>query len=138
MNADMRFRMQKVMHHLKIRGAIVPVVNFGATISWPLILIGIVLGGSRTLIMLGVLLFSLTVIFQLVTLPVEFNASSRCIKGFLVIRIFFMMMRFPEQERFLRQRHLLMLQQRLLLFYSFCVSFYCLATAGMIKRYDRN
>ena len=103
---------------LKIRGAIVPVVNFGATISWPLILIGIVLGGSRTLIMLGVLLFSLTVIFQLV--------------------IFFMMMRFPEQERFLRQRHLLMLQQRLLLFYSFCVSFYCLATAGMIKRYDRN
>ena len=118
---------------LKIRGAIVPVVNFGATISWPLILIGIVLGGSRTLIMLGVLLFSLTVIFQLVTLPVEFNASSRAL-----IRIFFMMMRFPEQERFLRQRHLLMLQQRLLLFYSFCVSFYCLATAGMIKRYDRN
>ena len=65
---------------LKIRGAIVPVVNFGATISWPLILIGIVLGGSRTLIMLGVLLFSLTVIFQLVTLPVEFNASSRALK----------------------------------------------------------
>ena len=65
---------------LKIRGAIVPVVNFGATISWPLILIGIVLEGSRTLIMLGVLLFSLTVIFQLVTLPVEFNASSRALK----------------------------------------------------------
>ena len=65
---------------LKIRGAIVPVVNFGATISWPLILIGIVLGGSHTLIMLGVLLFSLTVIFQLVTLPVEFNASSRALK----------------------------------------------------------
>ena len=61
---------------LKIRGAIVPVVNFGASISWPLILIGIILGGSHTLIMLGVLLFSLTVIFQLVTLPVEFNASS--------------------------------------------------------------
>ena len=40
----------------------------------------IVLGGSRTLIMLGVLLFSLTVIFQLVTLPVEFNASSRALK----------------------------------------------------------
>lgn len=58
--------------------------------------------------------------------------------AFTLIRIFFMMMRFPEQERFLRQRHLLMLQQRLLLFYSFCVSFYCLATAGMIKRYDRN
>lgn len=85
---------------LKIRGAIVPVVNFGATISWPLILIGIVLGGSRTLIMLGVLLFSLTVIFQLVTLPVEFNASSRALR-FLVIRIFFMMMRFPEQEKVL-------------------------------------
>ena len=65
---------------LKIRGAIVPVVNFGASISWPLILIGIILGGSHTLIMLGVLLFSLTVIFQLVTLPVEFNASSRALK----------------------------------------------------------
>ena len=59
---------------LKIRGAIVPVVNFGATISWPLILIGIVLGGSRTLIMLGVLLFSLTVIFQLVTLKILGNS----------------------------------------------------------------
>ena len=64
---------------LKIRGAIVPVVNFGASISWPLILIGIILGGSHTLIMLGVLLFSLTVIFQLVTLPVEFNASNRAL-----------------------------------------------------------
>lgn len=64
---------------LRIRGAIVPVVNFGATISWPLILIGILLGGSHTLIMLGILLFSFTVVFQLVTLPVEFNASSRAL-----------------------------------------------------------
>ncbi len=65
---------------LRIRGAIVPVVNFGSTISWPLILIGILLGGNYTLIMLGILLFSLTVVFQLVTLPVEFNASSRALK----------------------------------------------------------
>lgn len=64
---------------LKIRGAIVPVVNFGAHFL-AAYLIGIILGGSHTLIMLGVLLFSLTVIFQLVTLSVEFNASSRALK----------------------------------------------------------
>lgn len=65
---------------LTVRGAIVPVVNFGSVISWPLIIAGVVLGGSRTLIMLGILLFSLTVLFQLVTLPVEFNASGRALR----------------------------------------------------------
>lgn len=65
---------------LKIRGALVPVVNFGSAISWPLILIGLLLAGSQTLINLGIILFSTAVLFQLVTLPVEFNASRRAIQ----------------------------------------------------------
>lgn len=63
---------------LRIRAALVPVANFGAQISWPLILIGFFLGGS-SLVTLGIMLFSLAVLFQLVTLPVEYNASSRAV-----------------------------------------------------------
>lgn len=62
---------------LKLRSALVPVASFGANISWPLILVGLLFGGNGTLIQLGILLFSLAVAFQLVTLPVEFNASKR-------------------------------------------------------------
>lgn len=64
---------------LKFRGALVPVANFGSMISWPIIIIGLLLGGSQTLINVGILLFSLAVLFQLVTLPVEFNASKRAV-----------------------------------------------------------
>ncbi len=64
---------------LKIRGALVPVANFGSVISWPMILIGLFLGGFQSLIDLGILLFSAAVLFQLITLPVEFNASRRAI-----------------------------------------------------------
>ena len=66
---------------LRVRGALVPVANFGAQISWPLILIGLLFssGSSSMLITLGILMFSLSVLFQLVTLPVEFNASSRAV-----------------------------------------------------------
>lgn len=64
---------------LKIRGALVPVVNFGSTISWPLILIGLLFAKSQTLIYLGIFLFAFAVLFQIVTLPVEFNASRRAI-----------------------------------------------------------
>ena len=66
---------------LKFRGALVPVANFGSQISWPLILIGLLFssGSSSMLITLGILMFSLSVLFQLVTLPVEFNASSRAV-----------------------------------------------------------
>ena len=66
---------------LRVRGALVPVANFGAQISWPLILIGILFssGSSSMLITLGILMFSLSVLFQLVTLPVEFKASSRAV-----------------------------------------------------------
>lgn len=66
---------------LKLRGALVPVASFGAQIAWPLILIGFLMsrGSSSPLITFGILLFSLSVLFQLVTLPVEFNASSRAL-----------------------------------------------------------
>ncbi len=70
---------QKSYVPLRLRSAIVPVANFGAMISWPLILIGILIGGSQTLITIGILMFSLAVLFQLVTLPVEFNASKRAV-----------------------------------------------------------
>lgn len=68
---------------LQIRGALVPVANFGSTLSWPLILIGIFLNGqmSALLINLGILLFSGAVLFQLITLPVEFNASNRAVRA---------------------------------------------------------
>lgn len=65
---------------LKIRGAFVPIANFGATISWPLILLGIIFGYSQTLIYLGIIMFAAAVLFQIITLPVEFNASSRAVR----------------------------------------------------------
>lgn len=67
---------------LSIRGALVPVANFGAQISWPLILIGLFMRGdmSAFLINAGIILFIFAVAFQIVTLPVEFNASSRALR----------------------------------------------------------
>lgn len=67
---------------IRWRGALVPVANFGSTIAWPLILIGLFITGesSSLLINLGILAFSAAVLFQLVTLPVEFNASNRAIR----------------------------------------------------------
>lgn len=67
---------------LSIRGALVPVANFGSALSWPLILIGLLMNSqmSALLINLGILLFSAAVLFQIVTLPVEFNASGRAVK----------------------------------------------------------
>lgn len=64
---------------LRFRAALVPVANFGATISWPIIILGVVFGYSQSLINIGIILFSSVVIFQLVTLPVEFNASRRAV-----------------------------------------------------------
>lgn len=64
---------------LNFRSAIVPVANIGSTLSWPLFLAGLILS-ARPLLTAGILLFSLAVLFQLVTLPVEFNASSRALK----------------------------------------------------------
>ena len=64
---------------LNLRSAIVPVANIGSTLSWPLFLAGMILS-IRPLLTLGILLFNFAVLFQLVTLPVEFNASSRALK----------------------------------------------------------
>lgn len=66
---------------IKVRNAILPVANFGSTLSWPLVFLGILLGGSFLfLIDVGILLFSAVVLFQFVTLPVEFNASRRAVQ----------------------------------------------------------
>ncbi len=65
---------------LTIRSAIVPAANIGSTLAWPLFLLGLILS-ARPLLTLGIALFSLAVLFQLVTLPVEINASSRALKA---------------------------------------------------------
>ena len=64
---------------LNLRSAIVPVANIGSTLSWPLFLAGLIFS-IRPLLTLGIILFTFAVLFQLVTLPVEFNASSRALK----------------------------------------------------------
>lgn len=68
---------------LRLRSAIVPAANIGARLSWPLILIGLLIGtrNSSFFITAGILLFSLSVLFQLVTLPVEFDASNRAVRA---------------------------------------------------------
>ena len=68
---------------LVVRNAIVPLANVGTRISWILIIIGILIGGSSSqfIINLGIWFFSLAVLFQIVTLPVEFNASKRAISA---------------------------------------------------------
>lgn len=63
---------------LKIRTALLPLAQIGSQALWPLFMIGILLSLPQ-LINVGILFFSFSVIFQLVTLPVEFNASSRAI-----------------------------------------------------------
>ncbi|MBP9999994.1 MAG: zinc metallopeptidase [Clostridiales bacterium] len=73
-----------IQHHkgyvpLSFRSTIVPVANIGSQLSWPLFLAGLILS-FRPLLLAGIILFSLAVLFQLVTLPVEFNASSRALQ----------------------------------------------------------
>ena len=64
---------------LRLRHYLVPVVNFGNRLSMPLFVIGLLLGAYNTLVPIGIFLFSFAVVFQFVTLPVEFNASSRAV-----------------------------------------------------------
>ncbi len=64
---------------LQLRSALVPVANFGSMAAWPIILVGLFLGGSPTLINIGIILFTAAVLFQIITLPVELNASKRAI-----------------------------------------------------------
>lgn len=64
---------------IKIRNSIVPVVNVCTSLSMPMFLLGLILGATG-LTTLGIILFSGALVFQVVTLPVEFNASSRALK----------------------------------------------------------
>lgn len=64
---------------LSVRSALVPVANFGSTASWFFIIAGMFLGGFQILINVGIVLFAAAVFFQIVTLPVEFNASRRAL-----------------------------------------------------------
>ena len=70
---------------IKLRAAIIPVTNFGSKLAMPLILLGLLLTFmgefSYTLVYLGIACFGLSLVFQLVTLPVEFNASRRAMEA---------------------------------------------------------
>ena len=64
---------------LRIRSAIVPAANIGSRLGIPIVLVGVLFGYNYLLIQIGIWIFSLAVLFQVVTLPVEFNASSRAL-----------------------------------------------------------
>lgn len=70
---------------IKLRAAIIPVTNIGSKLAMPLILIGLLVNAlgsfSQTAIDLGIACFALSLIFQLITLPVEFNASRRALQA---------------------------------------------------------
>lgn len=76
---------------IKLRAAIIPITNFGSKLAMPLILLGVLLSYlgnfSYTLVYLGIACFSLSLIFQLITLPVEFNASRRAVRAIIDIGI---------------------------------------------------
>lgn len=64
---------------LRFRHAIYPVTNFASHLSMPLIIIGLILGNFTPLINIGIILFAITTLFAIITLPVEFNASKRAL-----------------------------------------------------------
>ena len=70
---------------IKLRAAVIPVTNIGSKLAMPLILIGLLLSYlgnfSYTLVYIGIGCFALTLLFELITLPVEFNASNRAIRA---------------------------------------------------------
>ncbi|MFC4322672.1 zinc metallopeptidase [Litchfieldia salsa] len=70
---------QEAYAFLRIRHSLVPVASFGSNISWILILIGI-FSGMTNLLLFGIIFMAAAVLFQIVTLPVEFNASSRAME----------------------------------------------------------
>lgn len=74
-----------LQHHqeyvpLKLRTMLVPAANLGSRAGVPLILLGIILGYNNLLIQIGIWVFALAVLFQIVTLPVEYNASKRALR----------------------------------------------------------
>lgn len=82
-----------LQHHqnyapLKIRTALVPAANIGSKAGIPIIILGVILSYNSLLIQIGIWVFALAVLFQLVTLPVEFNASNRalaCIENYGIV-----------------------------------------------------
>ena len=70
---------------IKLRSAIIPVTNFGSKLAMPLLMLGIILSAfadmSYTLVYIGIACFGLSLVFQLITLPVEFNASRRAMQA---------------------------------------------------------
>lgn len=72
---------QKSYAPLKIRSALVPVANIGSRLGLPIIILGVIFGGAGSLLaQIGIWVFSAAVLFQIVTLPVEFNASNRAMQ----------------------------------------------------------
>ncbi|MDN6195331.1 MAG: zinc metallopeptidase [Atopostipes suicloacalis] len=67
--------------YLRLRSALVPITNIGQTAAFPILMLGLLFpsNSSQVLINLGLILFSLTFLFQIVTLPVEFDASNRAL-----------------------------------------------------------
>ena len=65
---------------LHLRSIMVPLTNIGSKLAFPCILLGIIVSAFRILVPIGIVLFALTVLFALITLPVEFNASKRAIR----------------------------------------------------------
>ncbi len=73
---------------LNIRTALVPAANIGSKLGIPIILVGLLLGSNPLLMQIGIWVFSLAVLFQVVTLPVEFDASKRalvCIEQYGIV-----------------------------------------------------
>ena len=73
---------------LRVRTMLVPAANIGSQLGIPIILLGILFGGSSLLVNIGIWVFSLAVLFQIVTLPVEFDASRRalvCIEQYGIV-----------------------------------------------------
>lgn len=70
---------------IKLRAAIIPITNFGSKLAMPLILLGVLLStfgeANYTLVYAGIACFALSLVFQLITLPVEFNASRRAMQA---------------------------------------------------------
>ena len=82
-----------MQHHegyapLNIRTALVPAANIGSKLGIPIVILGLILGSNSVLINIGIWVFALAVLFQIVTLPVEFDASRRalvCIEQYGIV-----------------------------------------------------
>lgn len=81
-----------MQHHVKYwafraRAWLVPITNFGAKLSWPMIFIGMIFGWNQTLIDIGIVLFAFVFVFHMITLPVEINASRRSISTITDLKV---------------------------------------------------